>query len=256
MSSNIWTPDELSSSVFHLKTTAWRVVEAQHRVSTMKLIDSLEEQKILEEVLDQTKPPVPPDYRGLHYLLFTPFRYAAALPRGSRFRRGGMTQGVFYASAATETAIAEVAFYRLLFFAESPGTPVPTNPAEYTAFAVQIAAKHAIDLTRAPFNRHKEFWTAPHDYSQCQTLADAARVKGIEVICYASVRDPKHRLNYAVLEHTAFAQLKPVAFQTWRIHMRKDGVLAKCEAPDIGLAFTIADFSGDDRLAVLKDAAD
>ena len=40
--------------------TAWRLVEAQNRISTMKLVDDLDEQETLEELLDDSKPPVPP----------------------------------------------------------------------------------------------------------------------------------------------------------------------------------------------------
>ena len=55
----------------------WRVVEAQHVVSTLKLVDTLAEQALLEDLLEETKPPVPPECRHLHYLLATPFRYGA-----------------------------------------------------------------------------------------------------------------------------------------------------------------------------------
>ena len=87
MSSPIWTPDALSRERRRLSGTLWRVVEAQHRVSTMKLADTLEEQALLETVLEETKPQIPADCRQLHYLLFTPFRYGAPYPLGSRFRR-------------------------------------------------------------------------------------------------------------------------------------------------------------------------
>ena len=52
-----------------------------------------------------------------------------------------MTEGVFYASETPQTAVAEMAFYRLLFFAESPDTPWPANPAEYTAFSTEYAPR-------------------------------------------------------------------------------------------------------------------
>jgi hypothetical protein len=46
----------------------WRIVEAQHRVSTLKLVDSLAEQAALEEILEVTKPPLPEECRHLDYL--------------------------------------------------------------------------------------------------------------------------------------------------------------------------------------------
>ena len=81
-------------------------MESQHRVSTMKLVDTLDEQELLEILVDGTKPQVPPDCRHLHYLLFTPFRYGAPYPAGSRFRRAGLTPGVFYGSQDAPTAVA------------------------------------------------------------------------------------------------------------------------------------------------------
>ena len=75
----------------------------------MALVDTLGEQALLEELLDESKPSIPADCRHLHYLLFTPFRYGALYPAGSRFRRAGLTAGVFYASHQATTAVAELA---------------------------------------------------------------------------------------------------------------------------------------------------
>ena len=114
MPSTIWTRAALSSSARVLSGLCWRVVEAQHHVSTLKLVDTLNEQRLLEGLIEGTKPMVPPECRHLHYLLFTPFRYGAVYPNGSRFRRAGITEGVFYAAEAVESAIAEMTFHRLL----------------------------------------------------------------------------------------------------------------------------------------------
>lgn len=217
-------------------------------ISTMKLVDTLEEQNILEKLLDETKPPIPENCAHLHYLLFTPFRYAKQNSHASRFRPGGSAEGVFYAAASPETAISEMTFYRLLFFAESPGTPLPTNVEEFTAFAIQIRTSQGVDLTRPPLNAHSAEWTHAEDYTQCHRLVAVARQDDFEAISYSSVRDPQHRLNYAVLSPSAFSQSKPIAYQTWRIHFREDGVLAKCEMPEMGISFAVADFASDSRI--------
>lgn len=47
MSLPIWTPDALSCELRLYEGLCWRLVEAQHRVSTMKLVASLEEQALL-----------------------------------------------------------------------------------------------------------------------------------------------------------------------------------------------------------------
>ena len=83
MSSSIWTQCAGDSRQRPLRLSAWRVVEAQHQVSTRKLVDTLEEQSLLEDLIDAAKPPDPTQGR-LHYLLSTPFRYPP-LRHGSRF---------------------------------------------------------------------------------------------------------------------------------------------------------------------------
>jgi hypothetical protein len=195
MSSTIWTRGALSSEARFASGRCWRMVEAQHQVSTAKLTDNLQEQERLEALLDESKPAVPAECRHLNYLLSTPFRYGAAYPRGSRFRRAGFTPGVFYAAEQPRTAAVEMAFHRLLFFAESPKTPWPANPGEYTAFAADYAASRAIDLRAPPFDATPDAWTHPTDYEPCQSIAEACREDGIDAIKYRSARAGRCRLR-------------------------------------------------------------
>src|SRR5690348_8741721 len=74
MSSSIWIQCAGDSSKQRLGVSAWRVIEAQHHVSTRKLVDSAEEQELLEELIESSKPPAVAGVR-LHYLPSTPFRY-------------------------------------------------------------------------------------------------------------------------------------------------------------------------------------
>lgn len=249
MSSPIWTPAALSSEARAFTGAVWRFVEAQHRVSTLKLVDSLDEQALLEDLLEESKPVLPPECAGLDYLLATPFRYGAVYPVGSRFRRAGRTPGVYYAALSVETALAEMAFYRLLFYAESPATPLPANAADYTAFSAAVETPAAIDLARPPLDRDRALWTHPVDYAPCQTLAETARTAGIAAILYRSVRDPKGGTNIALLTPRAFAKPRPVSRQTWRIRLTPAGVQALCDHPPKRIGFARTDFSGDPRLA-------
>lgn len=207
------------------------MVEAQHVISTLKVVDTLAEQERLEQLLDETKPPVPPECRQLHYLLSTPFRYGSPYPRGSRFRRAGHTPGVFYAAQTVTTAVAEIAYGRLLFFAESPGTPWPVNAVEHTAFQVRFHTSTGLDLTAPPFDRERATWTDPADYGKCQVLADAARAAGVQAIRYPSARD-RAGVNIALLTCAAFNVLAPIERQTWRLHFDGGGVRARCEFPE------------------------
>src|ERR1035437_2149242 len=106
MSSSTWPPAALSSDARSLAGTCWRLVEAQHHVSTLKLLDTVDEQKQLEDLIEATKPPLPPECRDLHYLLSTPFRYGAVYPIGSRFRRGCCSLGVYMGLEITAWTIA------------------------------------------------------------------------------------------------------------------------------------------------------
>ncbi|WP_247889838.1 RES family NAD+ phosphorylase [Azospirillum brasilense] len=230
----------------------WRLVEAQNKVSTLKLVDSLDEQDLLERLIEGTKPPVPNECRGLHFLLSTPFRYDAPYPAGSRFRRAGMTPGVYYAAESVHTAVAELSFYRLLFFAESPDTPWPANPNEHTAFCAAYGTDQGLDLTAPPLDRDTATWAHPTHYEPCQTLAETARQAGIQAIRYASVRDPDKGVCLALLTCAAFREPKPTTFQTWRIYLRGSGIQALCEFPDIRLEFNRSTFIGDARIAAMR----
>jgi hypothetical protein len=230
--------------------TGWRVVEAQHRVSTLKLVDTLAEQALLEDLLEGSKPVVPPECQHLHYLLATPFRYGAPYPHGSRFRRAGLTPGVFYASETFETAIAELSFCRLLFFAESPRTPYPRNPTEYTGFSVAVRTQSALDLSAPPLNDREEEWTHLSDYAACQAFADEARAQSCEIIRYISVRAPPAR-NLAILTCAAFAQREPLEQRDFRLQLGAFGARAIGSLPDFALEYPMAFFARDSRLAAL-----
>jgi hypothetical protein len=251
MSSNTWTPGALKSSVVALRIRSWRVVEAQSKISTMKVTDTLEEQAALERLIEETKPKVPDECRHLGYLLLTPFRYAPH-PHNSRFRRAGSPDGVFYSAEVIETAIAEAAFHRLVFFAESPATPWPANAGEHTAFAAEIATPRAIDLTRRPFLGERLLWTHPIDYAACLSLVDAARAAEVETIRYESVRDPLSRANVALLTCRGFAEHDVVDRQTWHIHLGSRGVRAVCESPAVSLSFDRSAFAADPRIASMR----
>lgn len=252
MSSSTWTPAALSSEARPLSGTCWRLVEAQHRVSTLKLVDTIEEQGVLEDLIQNTKPVLPAERAHLHYLLSTPFRYGAVYPVGSRFRRAGLTEGVFYAAGEPHTAVAEIVFYRLLFYAESPGTPWPQNAAEYTAFSAAYATKRGVDLTAGKLQRDKALWSHLTDYEPCQRLADSSRAASVDIIRYLSVRDPRHGISLALLTCRAFTRRKPVSEQTWHIRLSEAGAQALCESPRSGITFGRDAFAADPRIARLR----
>lgn len=180
-----------------LKAQIWRAVEAQHKVSTMRLVDnSLADQKILEDILEDSKPPIPEAARDKHWLIFTPFRYRP-LPPGSRFR-GVNDPGVFYGAFEQRTACAEVGYWRWHFVRDSEGLEkLEAKP--MSLFAAEVNTASAIDLRKPPLSERHQAWTDPDSYAETQALAREARGQNIEAIVYESVRDPQKGGAVAVL---------------------------------------------------------
>ncbi|HYC42023.1 MAG TPA: RES family NAD+ phosphorylase [Noviherbaspirillum sp.] len=217
-------------AVFEAQETTldlWRAVEAQHRVSTMVLVDTLDEQALLESILDESKPQLSSSQRSMHYLLFTPFRYPP-LPNGSRFR-GAFDPGVFYGAEAIRTACAELGYWRWRLLNDSPQLQsIP--PVPQTLFRTAVAGP-AIDLREPPWSARQSEWTNPQHYGACQQLAREARSERVQLIRYQSVRDPLPGACAAVLSHAAFVKPVPDESQTWslavfrhRVFWRRDSI--------------------------------
>ncbi len=211
MSSSIWTRCAGDSELRPLRLSPWRVVEAQHQLSTRKLVDSAAEQALLEELIESVKPP---DRTGgrLHYLLFTPFRYPP-LPHGSRFG-GRHERGIWYGSLEQRGAFAEVAYYRLLFL-EGTRAELGTIETALTAFAASIRAARGVDLTAPPFASHRRAIASPTSYASSQALGSAMRAAGVEAFKYPSARDIEGGVNVGVFAPSAFGAAQPKSFETW-----------------------------------------
>jgi RES domain len=200
-------------------------VEAQHTASTMRLVDSLDEQAVLEGTLEASKPKLPSEAAKLHYLLATPFRYRPHF--GSRFR-DAFDAGVWYGAEELRTALAEKSYWQLRFLLDSPAMP-ELKPVPHTAFLAVVAGS-AIDLTAAPFVRDRAKWTHRTSYAATQALAATARAASIDVIRYASVRDPEHAPCAAVLTARSFKRTKPRLRETWFIAASRTRVRCTTEA--------------------------
>ena len=197
-----------------LQLELWRAVEAQHRVSTNVLVDTLAEQAELERLLEESKPAVPA--MPLHWLLSTPFRYPP-LAGGSRFR-GPADPGVWYGADQVRTACAEVGYWRWRFLRASPALDaLPARP--QTLFRV-AAAGGGLDLRLAPLVADRARYTAPADYGPTQALARRARAAGVDLLRYESVRDPEHGGAAVLLTPRAFASPAPLELQTWLLEVR------------------------------------
>lgn len=213
MSSSIWTQCAERFEAGRLAGPAWRAVESQHVTSTRKLVDSDDEQQVLEALIDTAKPPWPSGRRfvGLHYLLATPFRHPP-LRYGSRFgtRR---ERGIFYCAEGQGTVFAEKAYYVLLFLEGTEANLDPlTRP--LTVFQVRVSTKKGVDLTKAPFDRHVEAVSSPRTYRESQPLGAAMRAAGVAAFRFKSARDPDGGANLGLFE-PVFTSKKPINAEQW-----------------------------------------
>ncbi len=215
MSLNIWQECDGKRYVTPLNEKVWRIVEAQERVSTRKLVNSLDEQILLEQMIEEVKPMVPADCDGLHQLLFTPFRYPPLL-HGSRFGRRH-ERCLWYGSRELKTAMLETAFYRFNFFdgCEANFGVVAT---QLTAFASLIRTDSAAILLDEPFSKFSKIISSPVDYKASQELGSCMREAGINAFNYYSARDPDAGVNIALFTPSAFENKMPVSdsFQSWQ----------------------------------------
>lgn len=211
----------------------WRAVEAQHRIATMVLVDSVDEQALLERLLDAAKPPLSIEQRSLHWLLFTPFRYPP-LPSGSRFRAPN-DPGVFYGAEEPRSACAELGYWRWRLLLDSPALNA-IEPMPQTVFKTPLYGS-AIDLRQPPYATERARWTHPRDYQACQNLAQQARGANIQILRYESVRDPQHGGCAALLSHTGFAADAPTEHQTWMLAVQRKRVMWQFDTIFVPAAF-------------------
>ncbi|MDQ3033094.1 MAG: RES family NAD+ phosphorylase [Myxococcota bacterium] len=218
---SLFTESGGASRLRRLELDAFRVVESQHVLSTRKLVDSDDEQVRLETLVERVKPPVPPapGFAGLHYLLFTPFRHPP-LRWGSRFGRRD-ERGIFYGSKELATAFAEVSYYRLLFL-EGTSAALGTITVELTAFAVSIATRRGIDLTRPPFRAHEAELASRTSYAATQALGTELRGAGVEVLLFRSAR-AERGVNVALFA-PAFVKKRPSREALWICTASRDKV--------------------------------
>jgi hypothetical protein len=185
-----------------------------------KLVDSEREHALLEALLEASKPPLPGECRGLHFLLATPFRYPP-LPHGSRFGRRD-EPGIWYGSETIEACFAEVAYYRFLFLEGSRAALEPLA-VELSAFQASLASSSAVDLVAPPFDRHRARIASPVRYGDTQRLGTAMRTAGVELFRYPSARW-KEGVNVGLFTPRAFARKTPSQPQSWHCFATRSAI--------------------------------
>jgi hypothetical protein len=237
VSQTIWTQSGSSSSRVRLELTAWRLVESQGVTSTRKLVDSDEEQRVLDALIDRAEPPVTTDLAGLHPLLAAPFRHPPR-PGGSRFATRA-ERGVFYAARELPAFLTEVAYGRFVFLA---GTAAHLGPllTQHTAFQVSLKSSWSVDLTRPPFAAHTRRISSRTEHTTAQQLGREMRDDGIQLVLYESARDPERRTAVAVFAPSAFASSRPLPHaQEWRCLADAETCELRRIAVDLGPTLTV-----------------
>ncbi len=214
MSRDIWTQCAPKFKFTKYDGKPWRVVEAQHVVATRKLVDSDEEQAILEDLIDSAKPPKPYDEecQSYHYLIWTPFRYPP-LPFGSRLGSPDR-RGLWYGSKEIETAFAEKAYYTFLFRSGSR-TDFGIFDAAITVFRAAVSSSACADMTRPPFGKFESELASPVSYAASQSVGSGLRDRDAEVICFRSARCLDRGHNVAVMKISAFQESRPQDDSSW-----------------------------------------
>ncbi len=214
MLQDIWTRCEPKFKFTTFVGSPWRVVEGQHKIATRKLVDSDEEQGILEEIIETAKPPSPydQDCGKYHYLLWTPFRYPP-LKNGSRLGTKDR-RGLWYGSIEIETAFAERAYYAILLRAGS-AADFGTFETPITAFTVEVKSKACADLTLPLFKEFECKISSPTSYASSQSLGSTLCDRGAEVIRFTSARCPSRGVNLAITKLVVFRTKDPTNSTSW-----------------------------------------
>jgi hypothetical protein len=226
---DIWLESDGKNHIKPLMAKIYRLVESQEQIATLRLVNNVYEQGVLEELIESTKNPIPSDTSSLHYLLTTPFRYPP-LKHGSRF---GTTfeQGMFYGSLAIQTALSETAYYRFVYML-GPETPYehPISN-QYTSFSVKVRSNKGVFLDKDPFSKYELILTSPSSYIKTQQLGSNMRQSDVEIFQFISARDKDKGKNIALFTPRAFQRKVPAQMTTWLCQTSIDevGFVAKEE---------------------------
>lgn len=228
MTGDIWQQCQGISHIKPLKGKIFRLVESQILATTMGFVDDLDEQFLLEQMIDETKPNYPPNAEHLHYLLKTPFRYPP-LDWGSRFGRKH-EPSLFYGAQDIDTVLAESAYYRLVFWHSMEDAPLPKNKitTEHSLFSVNYQTEHGIDLTTPPFSKFNKQLIHQYDYRVSQTLGSHMREAQVQAFNYQSARLKTNiGICTALFSPEPFTEQKPHDINQWLCETRTDKISFK-----------------------------
>lgn len=225
MKAQTWDPAWLVEHCVDLSMeNAWRGVETQYIAASMKLVDTLEEQALLEQLLESSKPPTAQSATSKHYLLLSPFRY---FPQHSSRFRPGQQSGLWYGSSTLPGACSEIAYWRMRFIQDSAGLVTDGELVTEHTFYQACVRGRAINLMSHPWVQLSHLWKHASDYSATHKLAEAATAAAIDWIQYESVRAPSCALAAALTPDAVFADNATLeqSRQEWICKATRDTVM-------------------------------
>jgi len=237
----------LDSHVFNLQSRliaytgrVWRMVEAQENAATLNIVDTMQEQALLESLLDEVKPPYREGTQGMHYLFKTPFRYPP-LKHGSRFGTKLMPS-FFYASEKPITALAETAYYRFVFLSDMQEPYGKEIDSSHTMFSATASAKRCLDLNSQPYRQFRKKLIDPANYVFCQRVGDwAINQRQVQLIRSESARLTS-TFNLAIAEPSALRSRTPSKLQSWLCRTTTTSISFSSRHVDSVTTFGINDF--------------
>ena len=242
---NIWQACKDSFTHHLLSGELVRVVESQEQVATNNLVETLEEQHMLEQMLEDNKPGNHHD--ELHYLLATPFRYPP-LKYGSRFGKKS-EPSLFYGSKTVTTALAEAAYYRFVFWygMELP-PPSKQFTTQHTIWGAKYRTTQGASLHKPPFNDYHAELTAPDTYAFSQPIGTELRLCNTEAIEFTSARDPERGLNIALFTPAPLVSKSPTFQKQWLCEINGSEVVFYSATEQAIHTFKLEQFTLEGRL--------
>ena len=160
-------------------------------VATMALVDSLDEQLVLERLLDDEQAAV----AARRARLALPSVHAVSLRAAARrlaLSRRRTIPGVFYGADEVRTACAELGYWRWRHLLDSPAlTAMPSRP--QTVFRTRVAGDSGRPARAAVRARPRARGPILPTTRHARRFAAVAREADVAAIRYESVRDPAAR---------------------------------------------------------------
>jgi len=206
-----------------LSLRLYRVVESQEEVATTLITSNRDDQSLLEDMLESSKPKLEPALAKRHYLINTPFRYPP-LTHGSRF--GSLLEpGIFYGSTTIETALAEISYYRFRFLADTndSNSVIKHKPqSNHTGFYINTHSEKGLTLNKKPFLKMQ--LDAPDSYQESQPFGSLMREAGVELFKFPSARKIEG-INGGCFHHKVIKSKKPCAPEHWQCLMLENRII-------------------------------